>query len=160
MIILQSYLPSYNYQQDKATYYDCWITLQTALKIAASNLYCKITLVWLESSLSVPLCMTTTYFVLFVSLYLHIKVYHFKNNCFVYTIQHQMIHKYSVIGLYSPFQERSVHTFYSTHTTIQFAHNLSLQLSFSHLFPHMLSWLCMQTQYALLHNLWHTVLYF
>ncbi len=29
------------------------ITLQTALKIAASNLYCKITLVWLDSSLSV-----------------------------------------------------------------------------------------------------------
>ncbi len=29
------------------------ITLQTALKIDASNLYCKITLVWLDSSLSV-----------------------------------------------------------------------------------------------------------
>ncbi len=53
MIILQSYFPSYNYQQDKRTYYDCWITLQTALKIDASNLYCKITLVWLDSSLSV-----------------------------------------------------------------------------------------------------------
>ncbi len=34
-------------------YYNCWITLQTALKIAASNLNCKITLVWLDSSLSV-----------------------------------------------------------------------------------------------------------
>ncbi len=31
------------------------MTLQTALKIDASNLYCKITLVWLDSSLSVPL---------------------------------------------------------------------------------------------------------
>ncbi len=39
--------------QDKSTYYDSWITLQTALKIDASNLYCKITLVWLDSSLSV-----------------------------------------------------------------------------------------------------------
>ncbi len=39
--------------QDKSTYYDCLITLQTALKNAASNLYCKITLVWLDSSLSV-----------------------------------------------------------------------------------------------------------
>ncbi len=29
------------------------ITLQTALKIDASNLYCKIRLVWLDSSLSV-----------------------------------------------------------------------------------------------------------
>ncbi len=28
-------------------------TLQTALKIDASNLYCKITLVWLDSSLGV-----------------------------------------------------------------------------------------------------------
>ncbi len=36
------------------TYYDCSITLQTALKIAVMNLYCKITLVWLDSSLSVP----------------------------------------------------------------------------------------------------------
>ncbi len=53
VVILQSYFPSYNYQQDKSTYYDCWITLQSALKIAASNLYCKITLVWLDSSLSV-----------------------------------------------------------------------------------------------------------
>ncbi len=53
MVILQSYFRSYNYQQDKSTYHDCWITLQTALKIAASNLYCKITLVWLDSSLSV-----------------------------------------------------------------------------------------------------------
>ncbi len=32
------------------TYYDCWIILQTALKIADSNLYCKIRLVWLDSS--------------------------------------------------------------------------------------------------------------
>ncbi len=48
-----SYFPSYNYQQDKRTYYDSWIALQTALKIAAYNLYCKITLVWLDSSLSV-----------------------------------------------------------------------------------------------------------
>ncbi len=55
MVILQSYFKSYNYQQDKSTYYDCWITRQTALKIAASNLYCKITLVWLNSSLSVDL---------------------------------------------------------------------------------------------------------
>ncbi len=38
---------------DNSAYYDCWITLQIALKIAASNLYCKITLVWLDSSLSV-----------------------------------------------------------------------------------------------------------
>ncbi len=53
MIILQSHFPSYNYQQDKSAYYDCWITLQTTLKIAASNLYYKITLVWLDSSLSV-----------------------------------------------------------------------------------------------------------
>ncbi len=53
MVILQSYFPSYDYQQDKSTYYDCWITLQTALIIAASNLYCKTTLVWLNSSLSV-----------------------------------------------------------------------------------------------------------
>ncbi len=53
VVILQSYFSSYNYQQDKSTYYDCWITLQTALKIAASNLYCKITLVWLSSSLIV-----------------------------------------------------------------------------------------------------------
>ncbi len=53
MVMLQSYFPSNNYQQDKSTYYDYWITLQTALKIAASNLYCKITLVWLDSSLSV-----------------------------------------------------------------------------------------------------------
>ncbi len=53
VVILQSYFPSYNYQQDKSTYYDCWITLQTALKIAASNLSCKIILVWLDSSLSV-----------------------------------------------------------------------------------------------------------
>ncbi len=30
-----------------------WITLQIALKIDASNLYCKITLVWLDSSLGV-----------------------------------------------------------------------------------------------------------
>ncbi len=30
-----------------------WITIQNAHKIAASNLYCKITLVWLDSSLSV-----------------------------------------------------------------------------------------------------------
>ncbi len=52
MVILQSYFPSYNYQQDKSTYYDCWITLKTAPKIAVSNLYCKITLVWLDSSLS------------------------------------------------------------------------------------------------------------
>ncbi len=51
---LQSYFPSYNYQQDTSTYYDCWITLQTAFKIAASNLYCKITLVWLDSSLRAP----------------------------------------------------------------------------------------------------------
>ncbi len=51
--MLQSYFTSHNYQQDKSTYYDCWITLQTALKIAASNLYCKITLVWMDSSLSV-----------------------------------------------------------------------------------------------------------
>ncbi len=29
------------------------ITLQTALTIATSNLYCKITLVWLDSSVSV-----------------------------------------------------------------------------------------------------------
>ncbi len=35
------------------TYYDCWITLQTTLKIDASDLYCKITLIWLASSLSV-----------------------------------------------------------------------------------------------------------
>ncbi len=53
MVILQSYFSSYNYQQDERTYYDCWITLQTALKIAANNLYCKITFVWLDSSLSV-----------------------------------------------------------------------------------------------------------
>ncbi len=53
MVILQSYFQSYNYQQDKSTYYDCWITIQTSLKIAANNLYCKITLVWLDSSLSV-----------------------------------------------------------------------------------------------------------
>ncbi len=53
MVILQSYFPSYNYQQDKSTYYDSWITIQTVLKIAASNLYCKITLVWLDFSLSV-----------------------------------------------------------------------------------------------------------
>ncbi len=52
MVILQTYFTSYNYQQDKSTYYDCWIILQTALKIAASNLYCKITLVCLDSSLS------------------------------------------------------------------------------------------------------------
>ncbi len=52
-VILQSHFPSYNYQQDKSTYYDCWITLQIAFKIAASNLYCKITLIWLDSSLSV-----------------------------------------------------------------------------------------------------------
>ncbi len=52
VVILQSYFPSYNYQQDKRTYYDCWITLQSALKIAASNMYCKITLVWLDTSLS------------------------------------------------------------------------------------------------------------
>ncbi len=38
------------------TYYDCWITLQTALKIDACNLYCKITLVWLDSSLRVVTC--------------------------------------------------------------------------------------------------------
>ncbi len=55
MVILMSYFSSYNYEQDKSTYYDCWITLQTALKIAASNLYCKIILVWLDSSLSVVL---------------------------------------------------------------------------------------------------------
>ncbi len=55
MVILQSYFPSYSYQQDKSTYYDCWITLQTAPKIATSNLYCNITLVWLDSSLSVHL---------------------------------------------------------------------------------------------------------
>ncbi len=53
VVIVQSYFPSYNYQQDKSTYDDCWITLQTALKIVGSNLYCKITLVWLDSSLSV-----------------------------------------------------------------------------------------------------------
>ncbi len=53
MVIVQSYFLSYNYQQDKSTYYDCSITLQTAVKIAASNVYCKITLVWLDSSLSV-----------------------------------------------------------------------------------------------------------
>ncbi len=52
MLILQSYFPSYNYQQDRSAYYDYWIILQIALKIAASNLYCKITLVWLNSSLS------------------------------------------------------------------------------------------------------------
>ncbi len=52
MVILQSYFPSYSYQQDKSTYYDCWNTPQTALKIAASNLYGKIILVWLDSSLS------------------------------------------------------------------------------------------------------------
>ncbi len=55
MVFLQSYFPLYNYLQDKSTYYDCWITLQTSLKIAASNLYCKITLFWLDSSLSVGL---------------------------------------------------------------------------------------------------------
>ncbi len=51
----KSYFPSYNYrdQHDKTTYYDCWITLKTALKIVVSNLYCKITLVWLDYSLSV-----------------------------------------------------------------------------------------------------------
>ncbi len=53
MVIVQSYFPSYNYQQDKSTYYVSWITLQTALKIAGSNLYCKIILVWLDSSLNV-----------------------------------------------------------------------------------------------------------
>ncbi len=37
--------------QDTSTYYDCWITLQTALKIDVSNLFYKITLVWLDSSL-------------------------------------------------------------------------------------------------------------
>ncbi len=33
----------WQYIYPASTYYDCWITLQTALKIAASNLYCKIT---------------------------------------------------------------------------------------------------------------------
>ncbi len=55
VVILQLYFPSYNYQQYKSTYYDCWITLQTVLKIATSNFYCKITLVWLDSSLSVAI---------------------------------------------------------------------------------------------------------
>ncbi len=41
MVILQSYFPSYNYQQDKCTYYDCWITPQTALKIAAYSTILK-----------------------------------------------------------------------------------------------------------------------
>ncbi len=51
VVLLLSYFPSYNYQQDKSTHYYCWITIQNALKIATSNLYCKITLVWLDSSL-------------------------------------------------------------------------------------------------------------
>ncbi len=53
VVNLQSYFLSYNYQHDKSIYYDCWITLKTAPQIAASNLYCKITFVWLDSSLSV-----------------------------------------------------------------------------------------------------------
>ncbi len=61
MVILQSYFPSYNYQQDKSIYCDCWITLQTALKSAASNLYCKITLVSLDSSLSVSIASLVPY---------------------------------------------------------------------------------------------------
>ncbi len=40
------------YQQVNSTYYDCWITLQTALKITASNLYSKITwtLLWVYTT--------------------------------------------------------------------------------------------------------------
>ncbi len=68
MVILQSYFPSYNYKQDTSTYYDCWITLQTALKIADSNLYCKITLDWLDSLFSV--------LQLFVCLYLALLAWH------------------------------------------------------------------------------------
>ncbi len=73
VVILQSYLPSYNYQQDKSTYYDCWITPLTALKISARNLYCKITLVLLdffECTCNIWIwtwfCISTTYVTLYL----------------------------------------------------------------------------------------------
>ncbi len=46
--IIALYFYSTCYQQDNSTYHDCWITIQTTLKIAASNFYCKITwtLLW------------------------------------------------------------------------------------------------------------------
>ncbi len=48
MVILQSYFPSC-----KITVHTKTVVLQTALKITDSNWFCKITLVWLDSSLSV-----------------------------------------------------------------------------------------------------------
>ncbi len=90
MVILQSYFPSYNYQQDKSTSYDCWITQQTALKIAVSNLYCKITLVWLDSSLSVRVWC----FGVLRVIHSCTCVKHMQYTCFTYVILVHSLHMY------------------------------------------------------------------